>query len=227
MQAKHRLRGDPATSAPAPSFPPSSNSDHILDMNGTTAPHGWCSLFTSHRFALKRTRVDNNLAVITSPRFDQVASSEWAVQCTSCKLYGTRSNVISLPITPWWLQCSHCRHQRSRRRRRHGVKNNELVLSSEIEERTIFGPHFVPCRLLPSFHHPLNRSDPVETAHPQISHVMPDMRESAMLVTSRAVCRRNRMPLGQENVDSPLAAIVVATEHKARYASGSQPPTVD
>ena len=27
------------------------------------------------------------------------------------------------------------------------------------------GPHSVPCRLLPSFHHPLNRSDPVETEH--------------------------------------------------------------
>ena len=34
-----------------------------------------CSLFTSHRFARKQTRVDNDLAVITSPRFDQVASS--------------------------------------------------------------------------------------------------------------------------------------------------------
>ena len=110
----------------------------------------WCSLFTSHRFALKRTRVDNDLAVITSPRVDQVASSEWAVQCTACKLYGTRSNVIPLPITPWWLQCSHCRHQRSRRRRRHAVKNNQLVLSSEIEGRTILVP--ILC-LAVCFHH--------------------------------------------------------------------------
>ena len=31
-----------------------------------------CSLFTSHRCTLTQTRVDNDLAVITSPCFDQV-----------------------------------------------------------------------------------------------------------------------------------------------------------
>ena len=37
----------------------------------------------------------------------------------------------------------------------------------------------------------------------------------------------NRMLLAQENVDTPLAAIVVATEHNARCASVWQPPSVD
>ena len=35
------------------------------------------------------------------------------------------------------------------------------------------------------------------------------------------------MLLARENVDSPLAAMVVATEHNALLASGCQPPSVD
>ena len=35
------------------------------------------------------------------------------------------------------------------------------------------------------------------------------------------------MLLARENVDSPLAAIVVATEHNALCAPGCQPPSVD
>ena len=65
------------------------------------------------------------------------------------------------------------------------------------------------------------------TAFPQISDVRSDMRQRELFVTSRAACRRNRILLVRENVDDPLAAIVVATEHKARRASGCQPPSVD
>ena len=35
------------------------------------------------------------------------------------------------------------------------------------------------------------------------------------------------MLLARENVDSPLAAIVAATEHNARCASGYQPLSID
>ena len=35
------------------------------------------------------------------------------------------------------------------------------------------------------------------------------------------------MLLARENVDSPLAAMVLATEHNALCASGCQPPSVD
>ena len=49
------------------------------------------------------------------------------------------------------------------------------------------------------------------------------MRRRVFFVTSRAACRWNRMLLARENVDSPPAAIVVATEHKARCASVWQP----
>ena len=52
------------------------------------------------------------------------------------------------------------------------------------------------------------------------------MRQRALFVTSRAAWRWNKMLLTQENVDSPLAAIVLATEHNALCASGCQPPSV-
>ena len=52
-------------------------------------------------------------------------------------------------------------------------------------------------------------------APPQISDNRPDMRHRALLVTSRAVWRWNKMLLARENVDSPLAAMVLATEHNA------------
>ena len=45
------------------------------------------------------------------------------------------------------------------------------------------------------------------------------LRQRALFVTSRAACRRNRILLARENVDSPLAAIAVATEHNAQCAS--------
>ena len=64
-------------------------------------------------------------------------------------------------------------------------------------------------------------------AFPRISDVRPDMRQRALFVTSRAACCWNWMLLARENVDSPLAGIVVATEHNARCASGCQPPSVD
>ena len=54
-------------------------------------------------------------------------------------------------------------------------------------------------------------------AFPQMSDVQPNMRQRALFVTSAAACRWNRMPLARENVDNPLAAIVVATEHNAQW----------
>ena len=41
------------------------------------------------------------------------------------------------------------------------------------------------------------------------------MRQITLFVTSRAAWRWNKMLLARENVDSPLAAMVVATEHEA------------
>ena len=67
----------------------------------------------------------------------------------------------------------------------------------------------------------------VTNASPQISDVSPDMRQRALFVTSRAAWRWNRMLLAREDADSPLAAIVVATERNTRYTSGCQPPSVD
>ena len=60
-----------------------------------------------------------------------------------------------------------------------------------------------------------------------MSDIRPDMRQRTLLVTSRAAWRRNRMHLARQNVDCPLAAIIVETDHKARCASGPQPPRVD
>ena len=64
-------------------------------------------------------------------------------------------------------------------------------------------------------------------APPQISHNRPDMKHRALFVTSRAAWRWNKMLLAGEIVDSPLAAMVLATEHNALCASGCQPPSVD
>ena len=41
------------------------------------------------------------------------------------------------------------------------------------------------------------------------------MRHRALFVTSRAAWRWNKMLLARENVDNPLAAMVIATEHNA------------
>ena len=60
----------------------------------------------------------------------------------------------------------------------------------------------------------------VTSASPQISGFRPNMRQRALFVTSRAACRWNRMLPARENVDSPVAAIRVATEHSAWCASG-------
>ena len=64
-------------------------------------------------------------------------------------------------------------------------------------------------------------------AAPHISDSSPDMRHRALFVTSRAAWRWNKMLLALENVDSPLAAVVLAIEHTAFRASGCQPPVVD
>ena len=64
-------------------------------------------------------------------------------------------------------------------------------------------------------------------APPQISDNRPGMRQRALFVTSRAAWRWNKMLLARENVDSPLAAMVLAPEHNALCASGCQPPSVD
>ena len=56
---------------------------------------------------------------------------------------------------------------------------------------------------------------PTTRAPPQISDNRPDMRQRALFVTSRAAWRWNKMLLARENVDSPLSAMVVATEHNA------------
>ena len=55
----------------------------------------------------------------------------------------------------------------------------------------------------------------------------PDMRQRALFVTSNAACRWNKMLLAELKVDIPRAAIVVATEHRARWASGCHPPSVE
>ena len=60
----------------------------------------------------------------------------------------------------------------------------------------------------------------------QISDNRPDMRHRALFVTSRAAWRWNKMLLAREIVESPHAAMVLATEHNA-CASGCQPPSVD
>ena len=52
-------------------------------------------------------------------------------------------------------------------------------------------------------------------APPQISDFRPDMRQRALFVTSRAAWRWNKMLLARGNVDRLLAAMVVATAHKA------------
>ena len=54
----------------------------------------------------------------------------------------------------------------------------------------------------------------------------PDMRQRALFVTSIAACRWNKMLLAELKVDIPRAAVVVATEHRARGASGCHPPSV-
>ena len=64
-------------------------------------------------------------------------------------------------------------------------------------------------------------------AAPQISDSRPDMRQRELFVTIRAAWRWNRMLLTRENVDSPVAAIVLATEYNARCAPGCQPPSAD
>ena len=64
-------------------------------------------------------------------------------------------------------------------------------------------------------------------APPQISDNRADMRRRALFVTSRAAWRRNKMLLAREIVDSPLAAMVLVTEHNALCASGCQPPSVN
>ena len=51
-------------------------------------------------------------------------------------------------------------------------------------------------------------------APPQIPDNRPDMRHTAFFVTSRAAWRWNKLR-ARENVDSPLAAMVLATEHNA------------
>ena len=49
----------------------------------------------------------------------------------------------------------------------------------------------------------------------QMSDIRPDLRQGALLVTSRAAWRWNKMLLARENVDNHLATMVVATEHNA------------
>ena len=53
----------------------------------------------------------------------------------------------------------------------------------------------------------------------------PDMRQRALFVTSNAACRWNKMLLAELKVGIPRAAIVVATENRARCASGCHPPS--
>ena len=52
-------------------------------------------------------------------------------------------------------------------------------------------------------------------APPQISDNRPDMGHRALFVTNRAAWRWNEMLLARENVDGPLAVMVLATEHNA------------
>ena len=46
----------------------------------------------------------------------------------------------------------------------------------------------------------------------QMSDIRPDMRQRALFVTNRAAWRWSKMHLARENVDSPLATMVLATE---------------
>ena len=52
-------------------------------------------------------------------------------------------------------------------------------------------------------------------APPQISDNRPDMRPLALFVTNRAAWRWNKMLRARENVDRPLATMVLVTEHNA------------
>ena len=52
-------------------------------------------------------------------------------------------------------------------------------------------------------------------APPQISENRPEMRHRALSVTSRAAWRWNKMLIARKNVDRPLAAMIVVTEHNA------------
>lgn len=54
-----------------------------------------------------------------------------------------------------------------------------------------------------------------EQSAPQISNIKADMRQRALVVTCRAASLWNKMLLTRENVDTPLVAMVVATEHNA------------
>ena len=68
---------------------------------------------------------------------------------------------------------------------------------------------------------------PTNRTSPQISDNRPEMRQRALFVTSKAAWRWNKMLQARENVSSALAAMLVATEHNAQWASGCQPPSVD
>ena len=61
---------------------------------------------------------------------------------------------------------------------------------------------------------------------PQMVDTRPDLRQRALFATSSAACRWNKMLLVVLNVDIPRAAIAVATEHRAQWASGCHPPRV-
>ena len=86
----------------------------------------------------------------------------------------------------------------------------DLSLVQGVQERNCDYPLFIR-RLLENYCFVL----PTNRAPPQISDDGPDMRQTTLFVTSRAAWRWNNMLLAWENVDSPLAAMVLATEHNA------------
>ena len=55
----------------------------------------------------------------------------------------------------------------------------------------------------------------------------PDIKQRALFVTCSASWRGNEMLVAERKEESPLAAIVVATEQRARWGSGCHPPNVD
>ena len=62
---------------------------------------------------------------------------------------------------------------------------------------------------------------------PHMLDTRPDMRHRALFVTSNVACRRNKKLFAELNVDIPRAAIPIATDYRARWASGCHPPSVE
>ena len=130
-------------------------------------PRKYCSLFMSHGFALNKKRVDSDFAVITSPGCDQVASSGRTVRFGRGKFADIARDVFRRHVpfaSRRRLQCSHRNSRKSIY-----IKELSSTILREDGGGTDLGNHSMPRRLLSSFHHPLNCSDPEEKEQRSIS----------------------------------------------------------